>query len=80
MKKEEIRGLVDRLLEEIEEEDIGISLFTTFYQNKEELAFFKEDDRDHVLEILKKLSDDSRRHKNILEKIIFRLEKKQNEN
>ncbi len=73
MKKPEIRAIIDQLLQEIEEEDVGISLFTSFYQNKEELHFFKEDDRSRVLKILQKLSDDSRQHKNILERIIGEL-------
>ena len=73
MKKEEIKELIEKLLTEIEEEDIGISLFSTFYQNHEELKFFKDGDRDRILQILKKLSDDSKRHKGILEKIITHL-------
>ena len=76
VKKEGIREIIDLLLAEIEEEDIGISLFSTFYQNEEELRFFKEEDRDRVLKILKKMSDDSKRHKQILEKIIRLLETK----
>ncbi|MBI3312825.1 MAG: hypothetical protein HYZ83_01130 [Candidatus Omnitrophica bacterium] len=76
MKKEEIKTIIKKLLQEIEEEDIGISLFSTFYQNEEELSFFKEADREHVLKILKKLADDSKRHKTILEHIIRNLEDK----
>lgn len=73
MNKEEIKTVVEQLLAEIEEEDIGISLYTTFYQSKRDLQFFKEDDRDRVLRILKKLSEDSLRHKELLEKIILTL-------
>ena len=70
---EEIR---DKLLREIEEEDIGISLFSTFYQDENDLRFFKAEDRERVLKILKKLSEDSRRHKTMLLKIISRFEEK----
>ncbi len=76
MKKEEIKKIIEKLLSEIQEEDIGISLFSTFYQNKEDLNFFKEEDRSCVLKILKRLSEDSQRHKTILEKIIGNLESK----
>ena len=75
-----MREIIDRLLGEIEEEDIGISLFTTFFQNEEELRFFKEGDRGRVLKILEKLSEDSKRHKGILGKIIGELGKKIHEN
>ena len=80
MKKEEIKEIIERLLQEIEEEDIGISLFTTFFQNEDELRFFKESDREQVLKILRKLSEDSKQHKGILEKIIAELGKKIHEN
>ena len=80
MKTEEIREIIERLLQEIEEEDIGISLFSAFFQNEEELRFFKEEDRRRVLKILEKLSEDSRQHKNMLEKIISDLGKKAHEN
>lgn len=73
MTKEEVEAVIEQLLTEIEEEDIGISLYSTFYQNRKDLRFFKEDDRDRVLKILKKLSDDSLRHKELLEKIILTL-------
>lgn len=66
--------MIDKLLHEIEEEDIGISLFSTFYQDERDLHFFKEEDREQVIKILKKLSEDSRCHKSLLEKIIGRLE------
>lgn len=76
MKKEEIKETIKKLLQEIEEEDIGISLFSTFYQNEEDLKFFKEGDRKQVLRILKKLSEDSKRHKTILGHVIRNLENK----
>lgn len=73
MRKERIKEIIDKLLREIEEEDIGISLFSTFYQNHEDLDFFKDGDRDRVLQVLKKLSDDSKRHKGVLKKVIYHL-------
>lgn len=73
MKKKEIKEIIESLLHEIEEEDIGISLFSTLYQNSSELDFFVEPDRERVLKTLKKLSDDSKQHKVILEKIITEL-------
>ena len=79
MKKEKIKETIEKLLANIEEEDIGISLFSTFYQGEEELHFFKEGDRERVLKILKKLSDDSKRHKGILARVINHLEKKVHE-
>ena len=79
MRKEEIAEIMDKLLREIEEEDIGISLLSTFYQSDEELRFFKEEDRERVLKILKRLSDDSKRHKVMLEKIIDALGKRLHE-
>lgn len=79
MKKDEFRGIIEKLLSAIEEEDIGISLFSTFYQNEEELRFFREEDRPRVLKILKKLSDDSKHHKGILTRVIGHLERKSHE-
>ena len=76
MKKEEVKDIMDKLLAEIEEEDIGISLFSTYCQNEADLHFFKEEDRERVLKLLKKLSEDSKRHKVLLEKIIDTLGKK----
>ena len=80
MKKEEIQEIIERLLCEIEEEDIGISLFSTFFQNEEELRFFKESDRGQVLKILHRLPEDGKQHKEILEKIIAELGKKIHKN
>ena len=76
VKKEEIKEIMEKLLGEIEEEDIGISLFSTFYQNQDDLLFFKPEDRERILKILKKLSDDSKRHKELLENIINALGEK----
>ncbi len=70
MTKGEIKEIMKKLLKEIEEEDIGISLFSTFCESQEELAFFKEEDREWVVRILKRLSEDSKRHKAMLESLI----------
>lgn len=70
MKKEKIKEIIDNLLAEIEEEDIGMSLFSTCYQSETELLFFREEDRSRVRKILEKLSADCRRHKELLENII----------
>lgn len=74
MRKDEVRKIIGKFLHEIEEEDVGISLFSSFYQNDDELDFFKEEDRKRVLKILGKLSEDSRRHKHILKEVIEVLE------
>ncbi len=76
MKKKDIDLMINKLLTEVEEEDVGISLFNTFYQNEEERSFFSEADRGRVLAILKKLSEDSKEHKAVLEKIVTALGKK----
>lgn len=73
---ERIREIIEKLLGEIEEEDIGISLLTTHYSNQGELKFFKEDDRRRVMEVLEQLAEDSKRHKKILNTIVGHLEKK----
>lgn len=79
VEKEEIRAIIKKLLTDIEEEDIGISLFSTFYQNQDDLHFFKQEDREQVIGILKKLSEDSKRHKTILTEVIHHLEHKYHE-
>ena len=76
MKKEQLRAMTEELIREIEEEDIGISLYSTFYQTEDELQFFKKEDREIVLKTLKRLAEDSKRHKEILRRVIFLLEKK----
>ncbi len=73
MNKKKREEIIRKLLAEIEEEDIGISLLTTFYQNKDELAFFRDFDRERVQKILQVLSDDSKRHKELLEKAVTEL-------
>ena len=70
MKKDRAKAVMERLLQEIEEEDIGMSLLATYSGVADELLFFKAEDRARILKILKKLSDDSRRHKKILVQII----------
>ena len=79
IKKERVREIINQLLHEIEEEDIGISLFSTWYQVAEELSFFKEEDRERVVKILTRLADDSKRHKKHLDKIISELGKHSHE-
>ena len=71
-----IKEIIQKLLSEIEEEDIGISLLTTHYQDNEELAFFSEADRGRVMDILILLGEDSKRHKQILARIISCLNEK----
>lgn len=73
---EEIKEIILKLLSEIEEEDIGISLLTTHYRDSAELAFFSEPDRGRVMEILHRLSEDSKRHKELLAEVINRLTEK----
>ena len=79
MRRERAKALIDKLLREIEEEDVGIGLFSIFSQNPEDLKFFKDNDRDRLLQIIKILSEDSKRHKIILEKIISNLGQKHHE-
>ncbi len=80
MHKEEMKEIMEKLLREMEEEDIGICLFSTFCQNEDELRFFKDEDRERILKILKKLSEDSRRHKGIIEKIVGEFGRRLHEN
>lgn len=76
MDKKNIKEFILRLVNEIEEEDIGLSLFTTFYQDKDDLSFFNPVNRERVLKVLKTVADDSRRHKKMIETIISEMEKK----
>lgn len=80
MNKPEREEIIRTLLASLEEEDIGISLIDTYSANAEELAFFKEYDRERVLKILNKLSEDSKRHKEILKKLIEGLGEERHEN
>ncbi len=70
MKRDELQGMIQKILADIEEEEIGISLLSRHYQNTEELAFFKEEDRRKVFQILEKLSLDSDRHKRMLLELV----------
>jgi len=76
MDKNEIKLIVEQLSEEMQEEDIGINLFTRHYREEAELKFFKDSDRVRVEAILERLTDDSYRHKEILKKIVKYLEAK----
>lgn len=62
--------ILKKLIRGMEEEDIGISLLTTFYQVAGELQFFQESDRLRVQRILQILAEDSTRHKQILSSVI----------
>jgi HD-GYP domain-containing protein (c-di-GMP phosphodiesterase class II) len=70
MEKGKIRLLINRVLSDVEEEDIGISLLSRQYQNQHELAFFNAEDQDKILKILEKLSKDSERHKQMLQELV----------
>ncbi len=73
--KEKINGWIKELLLCLEEEDIGVSLFTNHYQEESELDFFSKEDRPGVVKHLKKLTRDSKRHKKFLRALIQLLEK-----
>lgn len=73
--KEKINGWIKELLLCLEEEDIGVSLFTNHYQEQGELEFFSGEDRPLVVKQLKKLTRDSKRHKKFLRALIQILEK-----
>jgi len=79
MKPEQIRELINSVLQDAEEEEIGISLLSRHYQNQSELAFFNEIDRKAVFQILEKLSKDSQRHKQMLDELVDYLGEKLNE-
>ncbi len=70
MKPEQIRYLIKQILQDVEEEDIGISLLSRQYQNYSEISFFNETDRQTVFQILEKLSQDSERHKKMLLELV----------
>ncbi len=70
MEKGKIRLLINRVLSDVEEEDIGISLLSRQYQNQHELAFFSAEDQDKILKVLEKLSKDSERHKQMLQELV----------
>jgi len=71
--EQHIKEIIHTLLEEIEEEDIGISLFTTHYQNEDELSFFDEKSKKKVRAHLERLSSDSKRHKELISEIVNHL-------
>lgn len=70
MEKGKIRLLINRVLSDVEEEDIGISLLSRQYQNQHELSLFSAEDQDKILKILEKLSKDSERHKQMLQELV----------
>ena len=79
LKKEKIKEMIDKLLTEIEEEEVGISLFTTHYRNQEELNFFKSPDKQRVMQIIERITADSNKHKKLLETLVGHLGKKMQE-
>lgn len=79
MEPNQIRALIEKLLSEVEEEDIGISLLSRQYQNELEMAFFNLEDQQKISQILKKLSQDSERHKQMLQELVGFLGEKLNE-
>lgn len=70
MEQGQIRLLINRVLADVEEEDIGISLLSRQYQNQHELSLFSAEDQDKVLKILERLSQDSERHKQMLQDLV----------
>jgi len=70
MNSEKLRSLINTILADVEEEDIGISLLSRHYQNQDELSFFSEADRKTVHQILEKLSQDSEQHKRMLQELV----------
>jgi len=70
MNSEQLHGMINRILADVEEEDVGISLLSRHYQNQDELSLFNEADRKTVYQILEKLSKDSEQHKRMLQELI----------
>jgi len=70
MQADQVRQLINKILVDVEEEDIGISLLSRQYQTPNELDFFKDEDRKAVFQILEKLSQDSERHKKMLYELV----------
>lgn len=76
MEKGKLQEIIRKLLREVEEEDIGISLLSAHYQSSEELTFFSKESQESVLKILSKLCEDSKRHKGILISIVESLQRR----
>ena len=70
MEPGQVRLLINRVLADVEEEDIGISLLSRQYQNQHELSLFSAEDQDKIRRILEKLSKDSERHKQMLQDLV----------
>lgn len=70
MEPGQIRLLINKILADVEEEDIGISLLSRQYQNSQELSLFSVEDQDKILRILERLSKDSERHKQMLQELV----------
>jgi len=69
------REIIEKLLDDIEEEEICMSLLNTHYQDRQELLFFDEPQREKVSHILHRMASDSERHKGMIMKMISLLEK-----
>jgi len=78
MKTKQIKEMLDKLLESIEEEDVSISLFSNFYQNEEELKLFSDEDKEVIKKILHQVVEDSKRHKLVVKEIMTHLAKEYN--
>lgn len=73
MDKVDLKQVVEKLLAQAENEEIGVNLLTTFYQRDEELAFFPPEEHRKVVRILKTLASDSKKHRRHLKHMIIRL-------
>lgn len=67
--------IIEKLLDDIEEEEICMSLLNTHYQDVEELRFFEPEKREKIVHVLQRLAEDSKRHKQMIIKVIEMLEK-----
>lgn len=67
--------VIGMLLDDVEEEEICMSLLDFQYQEEKELRFFNPEQREKVTHILKQLAADSKRHKEMIIRMIEILEK-----
>ncbi len=78
MDSERIQRHIKHLLEEVEEEDVGINLFRLHCQCEDELEFFSASDRARVIKIFDRMMKDSEQHKKLLQTVIEHLGEKLN--
>lgn len=78
MEPGQIRLLINKILADVEEEDIGISLLSRQYRSSQELSLFSAEDQEQILRILERLSKDSERHKQMLQELVEFLGEKLN--